>query len=106
MIKLVHFVKKRKDLTPEQFKDYWLNKHSQVEKLVLEKTKIKKILASFTIGKEPPFDGMVELYFDSMEDLRAPGDPEVLAKLRKDEENFIDLSEKRVFVATEEYLIG
>jgi hypothetical protein len=61
MIKVVRFVKRRKDLTREEFKAYWLNKHSQLEKMVMEKTPMRKIVASFATGeliggKEPPFD--------------------------------------------------
>ena len=76
MVKVIRFIKRRKDLTHEQFKAYWLNRHSQLEKMVMEQTPIRKIVASFPTGemiggKEPPFDGMVELYFDGVDDMRA-----------------------------------
>jgi hypothetical protein len=32
MIKLMVFVKKRSDMTREQFKDHWVNKHSELER--------------------------------------------------------------------------
>ena len=111
MIKIVRFVKRRKDLTQEQFKAYWLNKHSKLEKIVVEKTPVKRIIASFVTGEmiggeEPPFDGMVELYYNSVEDMRAAFAGDIPAMMRKDEENFVDLSEKPVRVVTEEYVMS
>jgi len=108
-IKVVRFVKKRKDMTREQFKAYWLNEHSKLEKIVVEKTPVKKIVASFATGdmiggEAPPFDGMVELYYDTIEDMRAAFAGDIPAMMRKDEENFVDLSEKPVRLVTEEYL--
>ncbi len=111
MIKVVRFVKRRKDLTHEEFKAYWLNKHSQLEKMVMEKTPVRKIVASFATGgmiggKESPFDGMVELYYDSLEDMRAAFAGDIPAIMRKDEENFVDMSEEPVRVVTEEYVMA
>lgn len=111
MIKVVRFVKRRKDMTLEEFKEYWLNKHSQLEKMVMEKTRMRKIVATFATGqmmggKEPPFDGMVELYFDSIEDMRALFASEIPGIMLKDEENFVDLSEPPVRMVTEEYIMG
>ena len=111
MVKVVRFVKRRKDMTREQFKAYWFNEHSKLEKMVAEKTPVRKIIASFATGemiggKEPPFDGMVELYFNSVEDMRAMFQSEVPGIMLKDEENFVDRSEEPVRVVTEEYLMS
>lgn len=113
MIKTVRFVKRRKDLTLEEFKNYWLTKHSQLEKMVVEKTPVKKIVASFATGemrggKEPPFDGMVEIYFETLEDrdLFYAGEVHKSGIMRKDEENFVDMSEEPVRAITEEYVIA
>ncbi len=111
MIKLIRFVKRRKDLTRQQFKDYWLNEHSKLEKVVMEKTPTRKIVASFATGemiggKEAPFDGMVELYYDSLEDMKASFGGEIPAMMRKDEQNFVDLSEDPIRVVTEEYIMS
>lgn len=110
-IKLIRFVRKRKDLTREQFKEYWLTKHAQLEKMVVEQTPMRKILASFATGEliggtELPFDGIAELYFDSVEDMRATMASHIPAMMRKDEENFVDMSAEVIRVVTEEYLIA
>ena len=110
MVKIVRFIKRRKDLTHEQFKAYWLNKHSQLEKMVMEKTPMRKIVATFPTGemvggKEPPWDGMVELYFDSLEEMRAMFATEIPKIMLKDEENFVDHSEPPLRIVTEEYVM-
>ena len=108
MVKVVGFIRKREDLTFQQFKDYWLNKHSKLEKESLEDNPIRRIVASFVteelIGKAP-FDGMVELYFASIEDFKEQWSGPQDAIMREDEKNFCD-PEYRVFVLTEEYLMA
>ena len=47
MIKLMVFVKNRSDMTREQFKDHWVNKHSELERKVFARGRIKKISATF-----------------------------------------------------------
>jgi uncharacterized protein (TIGR02118 family) len=92
MIKLMVFVKKRSDMTRVQFKDYWVNKHSELERQVFARGRIKKISATFvgaTLVGELSWDGFVELYFDSHEDLDATlqDDDEMM---KKDEAYFCD----------------
>ena len=110
MIKVVRFVKKRDDITREQFKEYWLTKHSQLERVVLEKSPVKKIVATFATGElisgELSFDGFAELYFDSVEDMQTMFASDIPAMMRKDEENFVDMAVEPVRVVTEEYVIG
>ena len=73
MIKVVGFVRKREDLTRQQFKDYWLNEHSKLARNSLASNPVRKIVASFVSAElvgSTPFDGMVELYFYNIEDMR------------------------------------
>lgn len=110
MIKAVIFIKRRKDLTREEFKDYWLTNHVKLEQENVEKNWVRKIVASFVLegidGAEPPFDGMVELYFDSVEDMKK----DVMGPWRQvmyaDEENFCDHSEPQIVAVTQEYLMA
>ena len=113
MIKTVRFVKKRKDMSREEFKNYWLTKHAQLERMVVEKTPVQKIIVSFATGEmrgggEPPFDGMVEIYFDSIEDWKLFYESEIHKSgiMRKDEENFVDMDDVPVRAMTEEYVIA
>jgi uncharacterized protein (TIGR02118 family) len=110
LIKAVIFIKRRKDLTREQFKEYWLTRHVELEKENVEKNWVRKIVASFAIEDEslpePPFDGMVELYFDSIEDMRKDVQGAQREIMYADEENFCDHSEVQVVVITQEYLMA
>jgi uncharacterized protein (TIGR02118 family) len=110
LIKAVIFIKRRKDLTREQFKEYWLTRHVELEKENVEKNWVRKIVASFAIEDEslpePPFDGMVELYFDSVEDMRKDVQGAQREIMYADEENFCDHSEEQVVVITQEYLMA
>jgi len=61
-------------MTREQFKDYWVNKHSELERKLFACGRIKKIAATFigpTLVGELSWDGFVELYFDGHGDLEA-----------------------------------
>ena len=108
MIKVIGFVKKRKDLTFQEFKDYWLKKHNRLEKESVEKNPVVKIVASFVtedfVGKGP-FDGMVELYFKNMEDMKTQMSGPQPGIMKEDEKNFCD-PDYRVFIVTEEYLMA
>jgi len=109
MIKVVGFVKKRKDLTREQFKEYWLTKHNRLEKESVDKNPVKKIVASFVLGDNPEgkdlFDGMVELYFSNIEEMKAQMSGPQPGIMKEDEKNFCD-PDFRVFLVTEEYLMA
>lgn len=107
--KIFRTVKRQKGLTREQFKDYWLHKHSQLEKMRVDKTLVRRILATFLTGEmmggeEPTFDGMVSLYFDSIDSAKTHFATGTHSVMRKDEQNFVDLSYEVVRTITEEYV--
>lgn len=112
---LFQLLKKRKDITYEQFKDYWLTEHNKIEQEIIHKGRRKKIVAHFVkgvlehgelvTGKELPFDAVLELHYNSLEDMKASFDPEIAARLRKDEQNFLD-TEQPVSYILEEYVMA
>jgi hypothetical protein len=120
-IVMFNFVKRRKDLTPEQFRDYWVNHHNLIEKEIVNAGRRKKIYARFLIGvlvggpgvpkgqidpvKDPQWDAVWELHFDSIEDLKASLIPEVVQKLNADEKNFVEPGGRVTYVA-QEYLMA
>ena len=110
MVKAIIFMKRRKDLTREQFKEYWLTQHVNLEKENAEKNWVRKIVASIALDDEslpePPWDGMVELYFDSIEDMKKDVQGEQRKIMWADEENFCDHTEEPVVVITQEYLMA
>lgn len=104
-VKIIRTVTRRRDLTPAQFKDYWLKNHAKLEERVIAESPVQKIVATFAVpepDRAPAFDGMVELYFASLPDLRAMFAGPIPAMMRKDEENFVQMDAPAVrFVADE-----
>jgi uncharacterized protein (TIGR02118 family) len=101
-------VRKRADMTHAEFRDYWLNRHSQLEKASLAVNPVRRIVANLwqeNMIDQAPFDGMVELYYDSMEDMRSVWNSGHDDTMRADEANFCDPN-FRVFCIVEEIEIG
>jgi uncharacterized protein (TIGR02118 family) len=109
-LKIVRSVIRRKDLTLAQFKDYWLKNHSKLEKRVILESPVVRIVASFALppekgGNEPHFDGMVELYFSSLDDIRGMFSGPIPAMMRKDEENFVQMDAPAIRLVAEEFVL-
>jgi uncharacterized protein (TIGR02118 family) len=108
-LKIVRTVYRRKDLTHQQFKDYWLKNHSRLEDRVIAESPVQRIVATFAIpeaGKNPDIDGMVELYFKSQEDIRAMFAGPIPAMMRRDEENFVQMDAPAIRAVCEEYVVS
>jgi len=104
-LKIVRTVYKRKGLSAQRFKDYWLKNHAKLEDRVIAESPVQRIVATFALpepGKEPAFDGMVELYFKSVEDIRSMFAGPIPAMMRKDEENFVQMDAPAIRVVCEE----
>jgi uncharacterized protein (TIGR02118 family) len=107
-LKVIRTVYRRRDLSQAAFKDYWLARHAKLEEKVIATTPMRRIVATFALPESaaPEFDGMAELYFDRLEDIRATFAGPVPAMMRKDEENFVQMDAPAVRLVAEEYLIG
>ena len=117
MIKLVMCLRRREDLTREEFQDYWLNKHGAFFQKNAGAMRAKKYVQAHTIetplnegmrssrGMEPEYDGVAEVWFDSEEDLMeamsSPEGQELGAALLEDEQNFVDHSKSSAFIVRE-----
>jgi uncharacterized protein (TIGR02118 family) len=107
-LKIVRTVYRRRDLTHQQFKDYWLKNHSKLEDRVIAESPVQKIVATFALpepGRNPEFDGMVELYFKSADDIRAMFAGPIPAMMRKDEENFVQMDAPAIRAVCEEQIL-
>ena len=108
-LKIIRTVYRRRDLAHAQFRDYWLNEHSKLEDKVTETTGVQRIVATFAVPQyreDPDFDGMVELYFSCVDDIREMFAGTVPAMMRRDEENFVQMDAPAVRLVAEEFLIG
>ena len=106
MIKLVYCITKRPDLSDEEFFRYWKNIHGPIGATI---PRLRKLIQSHRINipgnKYPPtYDGIAELWFDTVEDLLAARQSPEWQASTQDESNFIDHTKVAYFV-TEEHII-
>jgi|HigsolmetaAR203D_1030402.scaffolds.fasta_scaffold00440_11 uncharacterized protein (TIGR02118 family) len=76
MVKLVGLLKKRPDMTTEQFVEHWTNVHT---KLALQFPGLRKYVINVVDREHTPestIDGFSELWFDDVEALKKAFDPE------------------------------
>jgi uncharacterized protein (TIGR02118 family) len=108
MIKLTFALVRRQEFTLRAFQDYWFTKHAPLVASVKDVLRIRRYVQAHSLPEESSedlrrsrggpggFDGVAELWWDSLEDLaaagRSPGAPEAAASLLEDERKFIDLS--------------
>jgi len=109
-IKLVRAYVRRKDLSLAQFKDYWLKTHANFQKRLVSETPVLRSRASFALppqpgGNEPRFDGLIELYVASIDDLGTLLSSPAMKLTRKDEENFVQLDAPAFGLVAEEYVL-
>ncbi|OGT79789.1 MAG: hypothetical protein A3H91_08215 [Gammaproteobacteria bacterium RIFCSPLOWO2_02_FULL_61_13] len=108
-LKIIRTVYRRKDLSFQQFKDYWLNNHSKLEDRVVRESPTQYIVATFAVaapGGEPDMDGMAELYYQSQDDIRAMFASKIPQMMRDDEQNFVQMDAPAIRAVTEEHLIA
>jgi len=117
MIKLVFALRRKPELTLEEFQTYWRTVHAP---LVAERAEVLKVRRYVQVhtkdlaglhgafqqrngGAPEPFDGVAELWFDSL-DVLGGDDPAVRqaqAELLADEANFIDLPNSPMWMSEE-----
>lgn len=108
MVKVIGLVRRRPDLSREAFRRYWLEEHSKLERASLKTNRVQRIVVSFfeeEVKGAPPFDGMVELYYASREDMEQAWSGSHDGVMRADEANFC-APDYRVFFLAEEIEIG
>lgn len=122
MLKFVYCIRKRSDLTDEEFRTYWREKHGAFIRSLAKTIRAKKYIQSHTMNTPinaelvhsrgldptPPYDGVTEIWWENMEDFLAgvnsPEGIEAAQRYVADEANFVDFSQSRAFL-TEEHVI-
>jgi uncharacterized protein (TIGR02118 family) len=122
MIKLVFTVRRREDMTREEFQRYWREEHAPLVKRHADTLRIRRYVQVHALdtaldealagsrGSEPRFyDGVAELWWDSLEDLVAAYSSEegqaAGLELLEDEQRFIDLSRSPLWLGEENVVI-
>jgi len=120
MIKFVYVVRRRPDVSPETFRKYWLESHGPLVRKFAQALRAKRYVQSHTLdvplnqiaqqarSSKPPYDGITELWWDSLEDViaaaQSPEGQQANLTLTQDEATFCDLPNCSVFF-TEEHTI-
>lgn len=119
MIKVVRLVRKAPGMSREEFRNYWLTKHAELEREIATYSPVRVIKVSFAVDQyadregaqvlgeqgEPDFDAILELYFDDVADLHVDFDSDVPQRILDDEQQFVDHAGGLVRVLTEEVVI-
>ena len=121
MLKLVYVIRKRADISEKDFHEYWLKQHGPLVRSFAKSMRAKKYVQSHTVhedagkqirgtrpGMKETYDGITEVWWDSVEDFSSGGTAEESAKagraLLEDESKFIDFERSSIFF-TEEHEI-
>jgi uncharacterized protein (TIGR02118 family) len=109
MYKHVALLVRKDALTHDEFVEYWRDHHSPLAKGIEGVVRYQTVYP--TDPEQTEFDGIAELYFETLEDLHdalgSPGsrdyDPtkEVAAKAREDVDNFLAIEERPRFIGEE-----
>ena len=122
MVKLVFCLRRRPDLTREECQRYWLDTHGPLVRSHAEVLRIRRYVQSHTLdtpanamlqasrGGPEAYDGVAELWWDSVEDLAAgSSSPEGVAaglELLEDERRFIDLANSPLWLVEEHEIVS
>jgi uncharacterized protein (TIGR02118 family) len=123
MIKLVFTLRRREGMTREEFQRYWREQHAPLVERHAEVLRIRRYVQTHARdtaidggiseprGSEPGhYDGVAELWWDSMDDLLAAYATEAGqaagAELLADEQRFIDLPRSPIWLGEEHAVIG
>ena len=122
MFKITFCLRRRPDLTPEQFDAYWRDTHAPLVRRHAAALGIRRYVQSMRFesdlaaavakvrGAPQPFDGVAELWFDSLEAAKA-GFSTAAGRaagraLLEDEARFIDLEHSPIWFAAEREIVG
>jgi uncharacterized protein (TIGR02118 family) len=123
MLKLVYCLRRKPDLSREEFQRYWKETHGPLVRERAAALGIRRYIQVHTLdsplneamrasrSSDPDiYDGVAELWWDDAESFGAgvstPEGREAAKELREDEERFIDFSRSLSFVAQEHVFVG
>jgi uncharacterized protein (TIGR02118 family) len=121
MVKMIFVIRRLPHLSPEEFHRYWREQHGSLAKKNLPALRVKRYVQTHTLdtplnevmrdsrGGGEPYDGVVEIWWDSVEDLEgafaSPEGAQASEELLEDERRFIDLPRSSMWLAKEEVFI-
>jgi uncharacterized protein (TIGR02118 family) len=122
MVKLVFCARRLPHLSREEFQRYWRDTHGPLVRGYAPLLRVRRYVQTHTIddavndalrasrGGPEPFDGVAELWWDSIDDLRQGAGSEEGREageaLLADERRFIDLPRSPLWIAEEVPIVG
>jgi uncharacterized protein (TIGR02118 family) len=122
MVKLIFCLRRRPEMTEEEFHRYWRDEHGPlvighaaalgIRRYVQLHTVSGSVNALLAASRQGPeaYDGVAELWFDSADAMVAAAATDeglaAAAELAEDEARFIDHARSPLFVAEEQAIIG
>ncbi|MEJ2410640.1 MAG: EthD domain-containing protein [Novosphingobium sp.] len=124
MIKMITLIKRHPRITHQEFADHWKNVHApiamnnpDIEKYIFRYTQNYLNSGSDVASQQfgglalpaPPFDfdGIMEVWFESMDDLKAmTSSPTYFNVLKPDEDSLVDKSKCLVYIVEEHTFIN
>ena len=122
MIKLVFCLRRRSEMSREEFQRYWREQHAPLVQSKADVLRIQRYVQVHSMpaeanvalrqsrGAPEEFDGVAELWWESMEDLAAASSTDegraAGRELLEDERKFIDLERSPLWMAEEHQFIG
>ena len=95
MFKAIILLKKKNEVSPEDFENWWINEHSSKAAML---PKIRKLCFNLVENEgEKAFDGVAEQWFDSQEDFENAYASEIGQKVAADSISNV-LKRERLFV--------
>ncbi len=95
----MYLLKKKQNLSLEDFKNYWLTKHVPI---VLKLPNLRRYVVSVSIDERSEFAGVAELWFENREEMRAALKSDVGKEMVSDASNFV---ESAIMLVVEENVI-
>lgn len=99
MYKAILLLPRRKDLTHRAFMEYWIEQNQPLARAVPGIVRFEWFEALIAPEGEPPFDGVVEMWFKSLTDVQEAIQSPQARKAEEDLVNFVDYSAYTVFLA-------
>jgi uncharacterized protein (TIGR02118 family) len=123
MIKLVFSLRRRPDMTRDDFQAYWRDQHAPLVARHAGALRIRRYVQTHARESElgaaqsaargseiDAYDGQAELWWDSLDDIVAavstPDGQQAALELLEDERRFIDLERSPLWIGEEHLVVG
>jgi uncharacterized protein (TIGR02118 family) len=92
MTSVLIWLRKKPEMSDEEFRDYWITKHAPIARDGYEHLKgyVVNLVTRVPDGQERPFDGVAELRWDDRDGFKADMGSDAAATSTKDLQSFTD----------------